>query len=61
MNRGSAAASGLAVPLPLLEDRDGNLVAPDAPCRFQPQLARRPVFQRTDKPGVPVRISADTV
>jgi Zn-dependent protease with chaperone function/Tfp pilus assembly protein PilE len=42
-------------------DRKGNLLAPAAPCRFQPKLARDPVFSQNDSPGVAVRVSPDDV
>ena len=42
-------------------DRKGNLLAPPVPCRFQPKLARDPVFSQGDVPGVAVRVSPDDV
>jgi Zn-dependent protease with chaperone function len=44
-----------------VEDDDGDLLAPAAPCRFNPQLAREAVFQPGDEPGVPVRVSPENV
>ncbi|WP_242343837.1 M48 family metalloprotease [Anaeromyxobacter terrae] len=44
-----------------VKDRKGNLVAPVAPCRFQPKLGREPVFSASDSPGVAVRVSPDDV
>jgi type II secretory pathway pseudopilin PulG len=44
-----------------VDDGEGNLVAPGAPCRFSPSLNRSDKFQPGDRPGVPVRVSADTV
>jgi hypothetical protein len=40
-----------------LDDGEGNLIAPGSPCRFQPKLARQPVFGEGDAAGVPVRVS----
>lgn len=40
---------------------DGSLVAPDAPCRFGPSLARQAAMIAGDRPGIPVRVSPDTV
>lgn len=42
-------------------DRKGNLLAPESPCRFDPKLARKPVFGEGDSPGVAVRVSPDGV
>jgi Zn-dependent protease with chaperone function/Tfp pilus assembly protein PilE len=42
-------------------DRKGNLLAPEVPCRFQPKLAREPVFSQGDEPGVAVRVSPPDV
>ncbi|ACL66455.1 peptidase M48 Ste24p [Anaeromyxobacter dehalogenans 2CP-1] len=44
-----------------LEDGEGNLIAPGSPCRFQPKLARQPVFGEGDAAGVPVRVSPEDV
>lgn len=44
-----------------IEDAEGDRVAPAAPCRFAPKLAREPVFSETDRPGVAVRVSPDDV
>lgn len=44
-----------------LEDDEGSLIGPGSPCRFQPKLARQPLFGAEDQPGVPVRVSPDGV
>jgi len=44
-----------------VKDEEGDLVAPGSPCRFNPRLAREAVFQQGDEPGVPVKVSPDTV
>lgn len=44
-----------------VKDRKGNLVAPEAPCRFSPRLARQPVLSAGDAPGVAIRVSPDGV
>ncbi len=42
-------------------DDSGALVAPEAPCRFDPRLARQPTFGEGDEPGVPVKVSPPNV
>jgi Zn-dependent protease with chaperone function len=44
-----------------VDDGQGNLVAPDAPCQLEPKLARPPVFQASDLPGVAVKVSPPDV
>lgn len=44
-----------------VKDEEGDLVAPGSPCQHEPQLAREPIFQAGDTPGVPVKVSAPTV
>ncbi len=44
-----------------VKDRKGNLLAPDAPCRFGPRLARQAAFSSGDAAGVAVRISPEDV
>jgi Tfp pilus assembly protein PilE len=40
---------------------EGRLAAPPAPCRFGPTLVRSLEFQLSDTPGVPTKVTADTV
>jgi hypothetical protein len=42
-------------------DEAGDLVAPEAPCQRNPQLARQPNFSEGDAPGVPVKVSPPNV
>lgn len=44
-----------------LEGEDGTRIAPAAPCRFNPKLARPAVYSPDDAPGVPTRVSPDDV
>jgi Zn-dependent protease with chaperone function/type II secretory pathway pseudopilin PulG len=44
-----------------VETQDGRLVAPEAPCRFGPELKRQAAFKPGDAPGVAIRVSPDTV
>jgi Zn-dependent protease with chaperone function/type II secretory pathway pseudopilin PulG len=44
-----------------VEVQDGSLVAPEAPCRFGPKLARQAAFRPGDAAGVAIRVSPDTV
>jgi Zn-dependent protease with chaperone function/Tfp pilus assembly protein PilE len=39
----------------------GELAAPPAPCRFGPKLTRSLSFQQDDTPGVPTKVTAETV
>lgn len=38
-----------------------RLAAPAAPCRFSPSFSRDPSFQPGDEPGVPTKVTAETV
>jgi Tfp pilus assembly protein PilE len=40
-----------------VESQEGGLVAPPAPCRFDPRLAREASFTAGDAPGVAIRVS----
>jgi Zn-dependent protease with chaperone function/Tfp pilus assembly protein PilE len=44
-----------------VKDKKGNLLAPAAPCRFDPKLSREAIFSAGDAPGVPVRGSPEGV
>jgi Zn-dependent protease with chaperone function/Tfp pilus assembly protein PilE len=44
-----------------VEIDSGESVAPEAPCRFSPRLARASAFSPSDSPGVATRVSPDDV